>query len=122
MREVKEMNLNQSPNSYEGKDCFQWAFVAKKVMAERDLLRLTVHELEAKLDLYVESSTRSKPAMKVITHSGPPYVLVTARTVEPFERAAAGLDLDDDRPRPWILWGQLPTLLATGVCWLLRFR
>lgn len=56
MREVKEMNLDQRPNSYEGKNCFQWAFVAKKVMAERDLLRLTMHELEAKLDLYVSQA------------------------------------------------------------------
>lgn len=60
--------------------------------------------------------------MKVITHSGPPYVLVTARTVEPFERAAAGLELDDDRPKPWISWGQLPMLLAAGVWWVLRCR
>lgn len=56
MREVKEMNLDQSPNSYKGKNCLQWAFVAKKVMAERDLLRLTVHELETKLDLYVSQA------------------------------------------------------------------
>jgi hypothetical protein len=54
--EVREMNLSQRPNSYKGKGCLQWAFVAKKVMAERDLLRLTVHELEAKLDLYVSQA------------------------------------------------------------------
>ena len=55
-REVRGMNPSQRPNSYKGKDCFQWAFVAKKVMAERDLLRLTVQELEAKLDLYVSQA------------------------------------------------------------------
>jgi len=60
--------------------------------------------------------------MKVSTDIGPSYVLVTARGVEPFERAAAGLDLHDDRPKRWILWGQLPMLLVTGVCWLLRRR
>ena len=54
--------------------------------------------------------------MKVRTDIGQSYVRVTARSVEPFERAAAGLDLHDDRPKRGILWGLLPMLLATGVC------
>ena len=54
--EVREMNISQRPISYKGKDCLQWTFVANKVMAERDLLILTVHQLEAKLDLYVSQA------------------------------------------------------------------
>ena len=46
------MSASLRKNSYENKDCLQWAFVAKKVIAERDLLRLKVHQLEAELERY----------------------------------------------------------------------
>jgi hypothetical protein len=55
--------------------------------------------------------------MKVSPHLGQSYERVTARTVEQFERAAAGIDPDEDRPKPWLSWSQLPMFLVTGMCW-----
>jgi hypothetical protein len=50
-----EVKLHR-PNFYDDEDCLHWTFVAKKAMAERDLLRVTVRELEGKLGSYVSQA------------------------------------------------------------------
>ncbi len=58
-------------------------------------------------------------------HKQPLYPGRTLREVEPFERAAAGLDVDDDTPKAWIELFHPQTVLVTGllllagICWLL---
>ena len=55
----------------------------------------------------------------------PLYPGRTFRDVEPFERAAAGRDVDDNRPKAWLELSHPQTVLVTGllslagICWLL---
>jgi hypothetical protein len=58
-------------------------------------------------------------------HTQPLYPGRTLREVEPFERAAAGRDVDDDTPKAWFELPHPPRVLVTGllslvgICWLL---
>jgi len=58
-------------------------------------------------------------------HKQPLYPGRTLREVEPFERAAAGLDLRDGTPKAWLELSHPQTVLLTGllslagICWLL---
>ena len=55
----------------------------------------------------------------------PLYPGRTLRDIEPFERAAAGRDVDDNRPKAWLELSHPQTVLVTGLlslavmCWLL---
>ena len=59
------------------------------------------------------------------TRKMPLYPGRTLRDVEPFERAAAGRDVDDNRPKAWLELSHPQTVLVTGLlslagmCWLL---
>ena len=59
------------------------------------------------------------------TRKQPLYPGRTLREVEPFERAAAGRDVDDNRPKAWLELSHPQTVLVTGllslagICWLL---
>jgi hypothetical protein len=58
-------------------------------------------------------------------HKLPLYPGRTLREVEPFERAAAGRDVDDDTPKAWLELPHPQRVLVTGllslvgICWLL---
>lgn len=60
------------------------------------------------------------------TRKKPLYPGRTLRDVEPFERAAAGRDVDDNRPKAWLELSHPETVLVAGllslagICWLLR--
>jgi len=53
------------------------------------------------------------------------YLGGTVREVEPFERAAAGRDMDDDTPKAWFELPHPQRVLVSGlfslmgICWLL---
>ena len=55
----------------------------------------------------------------------PLYPGRTWRDIEPFERAAAGRDVDDNRPKAWLKLSHPETVLVAGMlslagmCWLL---
>jgi hypothetical protein len=53
------MSPFQRNNSHESKNSFQWEFVARKVMSERDLLRRKVIQLEAELQIVRSVSPES---------------------------------------------------------------
>ena len=59
------------------------------------------------------------------TRKTPRYPLRTLRDVETFERATAGRDMDDHRPKAWLELSHPETVLVAGLlslagmCWLL---
>lgn len=59
--------------------------------------------------------TRAEGLTAKQRHKQPLYPGRTLREVEPFERAAAGLDLDDDTPKAWLALSHPQTMLVTGL-------